>query len=133
MSDPQNEVLMFQVGPRVFATEVYDVLRVGSVRDVAAEHLVLDSILGVPFGRERGLVVGGQEREAELTLVIDQVIGIRAVAVDDLHALPPFAAAVMPSAAVTGFVMIDEVPTLLVDLPTLIRERLPAAAAAHAS
>jgi chemotaxis signal transduction protein len=133
VSEPQNEVLMFQVGPRVFATEVYDVLRVGSVRDVAAEHLVLDSILGVPFGRERGLVVGGQEREGELTLVIDQVVGIRAVAVDDLHALPPFAAAVMPSAAVTGFVMIDEVPTLLVDLPTLIRERLPAAAAAHAS
>jgi hypothetical protein len=29
--------------------------------------------------------------------------------------------------------MVDEVPTLLVDLPTLIRERLPAAAAAHAS
>lgn len=132
MSDPQNEILMFQVGPRVYATEVYDVVRIGSVRDVAAEDLVLDSILGVPFGRERGLVVGGQDG-AERTLVIDQVLGIRAIDDDDLHALPPFAAAVMPSAAVTGFVMIDEVPTLLVDLPTLIRERLPTDAAALAS
>jgi len=133
VSDPQNEILMFQVGPRVFAAEVYDVVRIGTVRDVAAENLILDSILGVPFGRERGLVVGGQGDAAERTLVIDQVIGIRGVGADDLHALPPFAAAVMPSGAVTGFVMIDEVPTLLVDLPTLIRERQPAAAAAHAS
>lgn len=132
MSDPQNEILMFQVGPRVYATEVYDVVRIGSVRDVAAEDLVLDSILGVPFGRERGLVVGGQDGN-ERTLVIDQVLGIRAIDDDDLHALPPFAAAVMPSAAVTGFVMVDEVPTLLVDLPTLIRERLPTDAAALAS
>jgi hypothetical protein len=133
VSDPHDEILMFQVGPRVYATEVYDVVRVGSVRDVPAEHLVLDSILGVPFGRERGLVVGGRAGDVELMLVIDQVLGIRAVGHDDLCALPPFAAAVMPSAAVTGFVMVDEVPTLLVDLPTLIRERLPAAAAAHAS
>ena len=133
MSDATSDIMMFQVGPRVFATEVYDVVRVGGVRDVPPEHLVLESILGVPFGRERGLVVGAQVDAAERTLVIDQVIGIRAVHPEDLHALPPFAAAVMPSAAVTGFVMIDEVPTLLVDLPTLIRERLPAGAAAHAS
>lgn len=133
MSEATNEILMFQVGPRVYATEVYDVLRIGSVRDVAAENLVLESILGTPFGRERGLVVGGRGELAEQTLVIDQVIGIRGVGAEDLHALPPFAAAVMPSAAVTGFVMIDEVPTLLVDLPTLIRERLPAGAAANAS
>ena len=132
MSEALSEILMFQVGPRVYATEVYDVLRVGSVRDVAAADLVVESILGLPFGRERGLVVGGDD-ETERTLVIDQVIGIRGVSADDLHALPPFAAAVMPSAAVTGFVMVDEVPTLLVDLPTLIRERLPAGAAAQAS
>lgn len=133
MTDATNEILMFQVGPRIFATEVYDVVRIGGVRDVPAEHLVLDSILGTPFGRERGLVVGGQVDLAERTLVIDQVIGIRAVHAEDLQALPPFAAAVMPSAAVTGFVIVDEVPTLLVDLPTLIRERQPAGAAAHAS
>jgi chemotaxis signal transduction protein len=133
VSEPTNEILMFQVGPRVYATEVYDVLRVGSVRDVAAEELVLDSILGTPFGHERGLVVGGSGGHTERMLVIDQVIGIRGVGADDLHALPPFAAAVMPSAAVTGFVMVDEVPTLLVDLPTLIRERLPAGATANAS
>jgi chemotaxis signal transduction protein len=66
-------------------------------------------------------------------LVIDQVIGIRGVAPADIYPLPPFAAAVMPSAAVIGFVMIDEVPTFLVDLSTLIRERLPAGAAAQAS
>lgn len=133
MTEATNEILMFQVGPRVYATEVYDVRRVGSVRDVAAEHLVMESILGTPFGRERGLVVAGQDDETELTLVIDQVIGIRAVHAEDLQALPPFAAAVMPSAAVTGFVIVDEVPTLLIDLPTLIRERLPADAATLAS
>ncbi len=133
MSEAASEILMFQVGARVFAAEVYDVIRVGGLREVPAEHLVLDSILGTPFGRERGLVVAGRGEADERTLVIDQVIGIRAVHSEDLHALPPFAAAVMPSAAVTGFVMIDEVPTLLVDLPTLIRERLPAGAAAHAS
>lgn len=133
MSEASNEILMFQVGPRVYATEVYDVLRVGSVRDVPAGSLVMESILGIPFGRERGLVVGGRGDEGELTLVIDQVIGIRGVGADDLQPLPPFAAAVMPSAAVTGFVMVDEVPTLLVDLPTLVRERLAAGADAHAS
>jgi chemotaxis signal transduction protein len=133
VSEATSEILMFQVGPRVFAAEVYDVVRVGSVRDVPAESLIVESILGLPFGRERGLVVGGRDDQAERTLVIDQVIGIRGISADDLHALPPFAAAVMPSAAVTGFVMIDEVPTLLVDLSTLIRERLPADAAAQAS
>jgi chemotaxis signal transduction protein len=133
VSEATNEIMMFQVGPRVFAAEVYDVVRVGSVRDVPAESLVVESALGLPFGRERGLVIGGREDYAELMLVIDQVIGIRAVSADEVHPLPPFAAAVMPSAAVIGFVMIDEVPTLLVDLPTLIRERLPAGAAAQAS
>jgi len=133
VSEATSEILMFQVGPRVYAAEVYDVVRVGSVREVAAEDLIVESILGLPFGRERGLVIGGLEDQSERTLVIDQVIGIRAISPDDLHALPPFAAAVMPSAAVTGFVMVDEVPTLLVDLPTLIRERLPAGAAAQAS
>jgi chemotaxis signal transduction protein len=133
VSEATNEIMMFQVGPRVFAAEVYDVVRVGSVRDVAAEQLVVESILGAPFGRERGLVVAGQEGGDERTLVIDQVIGIRAIAADALHPLPPFAAAVMPSAAVIGFVMVDEVPTLLVDLQTLVRERLPAAAGAAAA
>jgi len=133
VSGATNEIMMFQVGPRVFAAEVYDVVRVGSVRDVPAESLVVESALGLPFGRERGLVIGEREDHAQLMLVIDQVIGIRAISPDDLHALPPFAAAVMPSAAVTGFVMVDEVPTLLVDLHTLIRERLPAAPTAQAS
>jgi chemotaxis signal transduction protein len=133
VSEPLDEILMFQVGARVFATEVYDVVRVGGLRDVPADQLVSESILGTPFGHERGLVVGGVGDGAERTLVIDQVIGIRGVHSDDLQPLPPFAAAVMPSAAVTGIVMVDEVPTLLVDLPTLIRERLPADAAAHVS
>jgi hypothetical protein len=133
VSGATNEIMMFQVGPRVFAAEVYDVVRVGSVRDVPAESLVVESVLGLPFGRERGLVIGGRDDYAEVMLVIDQVIGIRAVSSDEVHPLPPFAAAVMHSAAVIGFVMIDEVPTLLVDLSTLIRERLPARAVAQAS
>ena len=133
MSEATSEIMMFQVGPRIFAAEVYDVVRVGSVRDVPAESLVVESVLGLPFGRERGLVIGGRDDHAELMLVIDRVIGIRGVAADDVYPLPPFAAAVMPSAAVIGFVMVDEVPTLLVDLSTLISARLPAGAAAQAS
>jgi chemotaxis signal transduction protein len=128
-----HEILMFQVGPRVFAAEVYDVRRIGSVREVPADQLVVESMLGLPFGRERGLVVGNQEDHAERTLVIDGVVGIRQVEADQLQPLPPFAAAVMTSAAVTGFVLVDEVPTLLVDLPTLVREGVTPAAPAHAT
>ncbi len=123
MTEPTSELLMFQVGPRVFAAVVYDAVRIGSVRDVAAGDLVLETPLGVPFGRERGIVVAGENADVERTLVVDRVIGVRSVPEGDVHPLPAFAAACIASGAVTGLVMLDEAPLLLVDLPTLVREQ----------
>jgi chemotaxis signal transduction protein len=68
-------------------------------------------------------VVASAEEGLERTLVIDQVIGVRSVPESDVHPLPAFAAACLSSGAVTGFVILDDSPVLLVDLPTLVRER----------
>ncbi|HET8539330.1 MAG TPA: chemotaxis protein CheW [Anaeromyxobacter sp.] len=121
MSGDTTDILLFQVGARVFASVVYDAVRIGTVRDVPASALVVGSALGMPFARERGIVVAGHE-DGERTLVVDQVIGVRAVTDADLQPLPAFAAACLASGAVTGFVIVDEAPVLLVDLPTLVRE-----------
>jgi hypothetical protein len=123
VSEPTNEILMFQVGPRVFAAVVHDAVRIGNVREVPAGDLVVESALGLPFARERGIVIAADEGGVERTLVVDQVIGIRSVPDADVHPLPAFAAACLQSGAVTGFVILDEAPMLLVDLPTLVRER----------
>jgi chemotaxis signal transduction protein len=125
-----SEILMFQVGPRVFAAVVHDAVRIGTVREVPAGDLVVESALGLPFARERGIVVAGDEQGVERTLVVDQVIGVRSVPEADVHPLPAFAAACLSSGAVTGFVILDEAPMLLVDLPTLVRERPGAASSA---
>jgi hypothetical protein len=127
VSDETTDILLFQVGPRVFASAVYDAVRIGSVRDVPAGQLVVGSALGMPFARERGIVVASHELGGERTLVVDLVIGIRAVCEADLRPLPAFAAACLASGAVTGFVIVDEAPVLLVDLPTLVREHPGAA------
>jgi chemotaxis signal transduction protein len=127
VTEATSEILMFQVGPRVFAAVVHDAVRIGNVREVPAADLVVDSALGLPFGRERGIVVSSAEEGAERTLVVDQVLGIRSVPESDVHPLPAFAAACLSSGAVTGFVILDEAPMLLVDLPTLVRERPGAA------
>ncbi len=123
MTEAQSEILMFQVGPRVFASVVYDAVRIGSVRDVPAGELVVETALGLPFARERGIVVSGAEVAEERMMVVDQILGIRSVPEADVHPLPAFAAACLASGAVTGFVIVDEAPLLLVDLPTLVRER----------
>jgi len=123
-----SELLVFQVGARLFASEVGDVVRIGSVRDVPPEELVEDTVLGASFSRERGLVVADAAAGTEATLVVDQVLGVRPVASRDVRPLPAFAAAVLRTGAVAGLVLLDELPTLLVDLPTLIRERRAAAA-----
>ena len=123
MTEATSEILMFQVGVRVFAAVVHDAVRIGSVRESMPEDVVLDSALGAPFQRARGIVVSGDEAGSERLLVVDQVIGVRSVPEADVHPLPAFAAACLSSGAVSGFVMVDEVPLLLVDLPTLVRER----------
>lgn len=128
MTEATSEVLMFQVGARVFAAVVYDAVRIGSVRDVPVGELVVETALGLPFARERGIVVAGEGEGSEHTLVVDHVIGIRSVPEADVHPLPAFAAACLASGAVTGFVIVDDAPLLLVDLPTLVRERAGAPA-----
>lgn len=125
MTTATSEVLLFQVGPRVFASVVYDAVRIGGVREAAEGELVRESALGAPFAGGRGIVVAGDD--GERVLVVDQVIGVRSVPEEQVHPLPAFAAACLTSGAVTGFVMIDDAPLLLVDLPTLVREHAPPA------
>jgi chemotaxis signal transduction protein len=122
--EPVSELLMFQVGARVFASTVRDVIRIGNVADVAASELVEGTSLGPTFGRERGIVVAGPEGGTESTLVVDQVLGVRSVLESEIQPLPAFAAAVIRSGAVSSLVLLDDAPTLIVDLPTLVRERL---------
>jgi chemotaxis signal transduction protein len=116
------ELLVFQVGARVFAAAVADIVRIGGVKDVPPEELVEGTSLGATFARERGIVIADRAEGTESTLVVDQVLGVRAVPEDEIHPLPAFAAAVLRTAAVAGLVLLDEAPTLLVDLPTLVRE-----------
>jgi chemotaxis signal transduction protein len=111
----------------MFASVVHDAVRIGSVREVPAGDVVVGTALGMPFARERGIVVASHDQGGERMLVVDHVIGVRAVSDAELRPLPAFAAACLASGAVTGFVLVDEAPVLLVDLPTLVREHPGAA------
>lgn len=133
MSDATSEILLFQVGPRVFASVVHDAVRIGNVREVPAGDLVVESALGMPFERARGIVVAGEQDDGARTLVVDQVLGVRSVPDADVLPLPAFAAACLTSGAVTGFVLVDDGPVLLIDLPTLVRERPGAAPESRAA
>ena len=48
MTGPTSELVLFQVGTRTYAAVVHDAVRIGSVRDVAPETLVLETALGLP-------------------------------------------------------------------------------------
>jgi chemotaxis signal transduction protein len=120
MSPAPVEILFFQVGAHVYASAVHDVVRIGSVRENPPEDLVLETALGSPFSQERGIVVA--VGEGERMLVVDQVLGVRTVAAEDLRPLPAFAAACIVSGALAGLVLLDEVPTPLIDLSTLVHE-----------
>jgi chemotaxis signal transduction protein len=100
------------------------------VRDAQEPEVLVRSALGEPFARHRGIVVASHEDGTEHTLAVDQILGIRTIPESDVHPLPAFAAECLQSPAVTGFVLVDESPTLLVDLPNLVRERRAGAAAA---
>jgi hypothetical protein len=118
-----SEVLVYQVGARVFASEVHDVARIGSPGHVPADEVITESALGAPLSSVRGLVVAGHEEGRERTLLVDHVLGVSSVLEDDIRPLPPFAVACLASTAITSFVLLDEALTLLVDLPTLVREQ----------
>lgn len=131
MSEATSDLLLFQLGARVYAAQVDDIRRVGSVRTEQSLHAVGTTVLGEPLSQERGIVVDLGDSH-DHTLLVDHVIGVRTVAEEDLRALPAFAAACLQSEAITGFAMVDESPLLLVDLSTLIREHLRQGAAAAA-
>jgi hypothetical protein len=128
VSGPATELLLFQVGARVFAAAVRDVVRIGTVRDAGPGDLVEGTSLGDTFGRERALVISGEAGAGDATLVVDQVLGVRQVPDAEIRPLPAFAAAVLRTGALAGLVLLDDAPTLIVDLPTLIRERRAAPA-----
>lgn len=117
-----TEILLFQVGPHVFAASVHDAARIGNVREVPAGDLVIGSSLGMPFARERGIAVAA-DGQAGRMLVVDAVLGVRSVLEEDLLPLPAFAAACLHSGAVAGLVQVDGAPLLLIDLLTLVGER----------
>lgn len=127
MSQGYTEILMFQVGARIYAAQVDDVRRIAPA-DWDEAGTIGTSALGRPFLAQRGIVVacaGGDQ-----ILAVDQVLGVRQVAEADLRPLPPLAAHCLGSSAVTGLALLDEAPTPLVDLATLIEEELRRGAAA---
>ena len=118
-----EQVVLFQVGARLFAARAAGVARIGRA-DRRAAGWVAESALGRPLAPARGLYCAGEDG----TLGVDRVLGLRAVEAADLRPLPPPAGACLGTRAVAGLVLLDGALTPLVDLPTLIRERRQAAA-----
>jgi chemotaxis signal transduction protein len=124
-----EQLLLFQVGSRVFAADVRDVVRIAGRGDDGPETSRLpESRLGRPFSGERGLVLRDGDA-GEATLAVDGVLGVRAPAREDLRPLPALASACLTSGAVRGLVMLEDAPTPVIDLPTLLREERRGAAA----
>ncbi len=115
-------VLLFQVGPRLYAARAGGVARVAAPGEVGGA-LVEESCLGRPLHAARALAAPGGG-----ALAVDQVLGVRRLEASEVRPLPAVAAGMLGSAAVAGLVLLDGAAAPLVDLPTLIRERHGAAA-----
>jgi chemotaxis signal transduction protein len=124
VSGPQV-VLLFQLGPRLLAARASGVDRIGNPREEGIQVLLSESCLGRPWAPRRSLIV--VSRAGEAGLCVDQVLGFRSVEAGDLLPLPPLADGALSTGAVSGLVMLDGMPTPLIDLPTLIREQHQAA------
>jgi chemotaxis signal transduction protein len=131
VSEATSDLLLFQLGARVYAAHVHDVRRIASARAGDPERAVAATALGEPLSQVRGIVVDLGDAP-DHALLVDQVIGVRSVPEADLQPLPAFAAACLRSGAITGFALVDDSPLLLVDLSTLVREQLRLGAAAAA-
>ncbi len=112
----------------MFAAAAGDVVRIGTVRDSPAEELVLDTALGNP------LHPGARHRRGPRRAASGRWWWTRCSAsgpspLADVQPLPAFAAACIHSGALAGLVLLDDVPMPLIDLPTLLRERVARAAA----
>lgn len=119
-----TQVLLFQVGVQVYAATVKSAARIGTVREVPADSLILDSVLGRPVTHERGIVVASKDLGEEHLLVVDKVLGFRSLKDDEVRPLPRFAEVCLGSHAVSGLVLFDRDPLPLIDLETLVHERL---------
>lgn len=129
MTGPQA-VLLFQLGPRIFASRPAGVARIAGA-DEPFPELLEGSCLGHSWAAARRLVVRGDDG-GEAALAVDQVLGVREVDPGALRPLPPLAQGLLSTRAVAGLVLLDDAPTPLIDLPTLIREqRQPAPADAR--
>jgi len=118
-----EQVVLFQVGARLFAARAAGVARIGPA-DAGAPGWTEETALGRPLAPGRGLFCAGQDG----ALGVDRVLGLRAVSAADLRPLPPPCADWLGTRAVAGLVLLDGALTPLVDLPTLLREqRRPAA------
>jgi chemotaxis signal transduction protein len=114
------------VGARVFAARADDVLRIGGPVVERDDEAVGATALGRPWDARRGLVV--ESEGLERVLLVDAVLGLKSLPESDFHPLPRFASDVLTTGALAGFALLDEVPTLVVDLPTLVREVEPGTA-----
>ena len=128
MNAGTRELLLFQVGARVFAAPAGEVRRIASAVLERDAEGIARTVLGTPWDARRGLVVdagGGEER----VVLVDSVLGLRQVGADEMREVPAFARAVTPSRAIGALALFDEIPTLVVDLQTLVREQAPEGAA----
>jgi chemotaxis signal transduction protein len=121
---PGEQVVLFQVGARLFAARAAGVERIGPA-DSGAPGWTEQTALGSPLAPARGLFCAGEAG----ALGVDRVLGLRAVPEADLRPLPPPSGDWLGTRAVTGLVLLDGALTPLVDLPTLLREQRPPAAA----
>ena len=119
MSDESCQLVLFQVGARVFATRATDVRRIAGFFPDDEPEALAETVLGRPWEARRGLVV---DSAGEHTVLVDGVLGLRVVSDSDILSLPRFASDILATRALEGFALLDEVPTLVVDLPTLVRE-----------
>jgi hypothetical protein len=107
-------VLLFQVGPRLYATRVAAVARIDGSGPAGAAP----GPLGPPHAPSRRLMVDGGRGDLE-PFAVDAVLGIEEVPAGDLRPLPPLCEGLV-APGVTGLLLWRGAPTPLVDLPTLV-------------
>lgn len=120
-------VLLFQLGPRLYAARPAAVVRI----ERAGAGEAAPSPLGLPYAAARRLLVGDGQGGLQ-PFPVDAVLDVGQVEAADLRPLPALAEGLV-APGVAGLVLWQGVPTPLVDLPTLLRRRAEAPAAAERS
>jgi len=110
-----DAILIFQLGPRLYATPAAAVVRI----ERADPGEAAQSPLGLPFAAARRLLFGDGQGGFH-AFPVDAVLVVRQVPATDLRPLPPLAEGLV-APGVTGLLLWRGAPTPLVDLPTLVR------------